>query len=440
MVVQGRTHGSQRLVLVLCFLVILVEGYDLIVYGTVLPTILKTPSWGLTPATAGLIGSCSLVGLLIGSLVAGALADRLGRRRTIIVGTVWFSFWMAVCALPAGVAMFGIARFMVGLGVGSAVAAAGVTAVEFAPRGRGQSYSAIAWTGAAGGGIVSSLLALALLPQFGPRVMFWTGALPLVVLVPVLALLLPESPAWLRARGRTKQADSIADAFGLDGGAVTDSAGAGRGSNGMKGLFSRDHLRVTALLGLLSILTLLLVYGLSTWLPVLMQSTGHSPSTALLFLLLLSAGGMIVPVFSGRVADLAGPRVVTASVLVLAAACIVLLTVDLPTPALLALAFLTGGGTLGTQVLIYGFAANFYPTSCRASGVAWVSAAGRLGSVVGPVVTGLIVGAGASAATSLLLFASVAVVAAACAGFVRQRTAPAREMRSPQVAQRDTAA
>ncbi|WP_020659251.1 MFS transporter [Amycolatopsis benzoatilytica] len=433
-------HISRKLILLLCFCVIVIEGYDLIVYGTVLPTILKTPSWGLTPATAGLIGSCSLVGLLIGSLFAGALADRLGRRRTLIVGTVWFSSWMAVCALPAGVPMFGIARFMVGLGVGSAVAAAGVTAVEFAPRGRGQSYSAIAWTGAAAGGIASSLLALALLSQFGPRVMFWLGALPLVVLVPALAVLLPESPEWLRAHGRTAQADAIAADFRLSGGATPGPAAAERVSGGMRGLFSRDYLRVTVLLGLLSILTLLLVYGLSTWLPVLMQSTGHSPSTSLLFLLLLSAGGMLVPVLGGRVADLAGPRVVTASVLALAAVCIVLLTADLPTPVLLALAFLTGGGTLGAQVLIYGFAANFYPASCRASGVAWVSAAGRLGSIVGPVVTGLIVGAGASAATSLVLFASVAVVAAVCTGFVRHRTAFPSESRPPRAAEYDTRA
>lgn len=414
-----RRSRAINVVPLLCFLIVVVEGYDLVSYSTVLPKLLAAHSMGLTAGSAGLIGSCALLGLLFGSLVSGPLADRVGRRRVALLGVSWFSFWMAVCALATNVTEFAVARCLVGLGLGSIVAAAGVLAVEFAPPGKAQSYSARTWIGAGTGGLLATGLAFVLIPRFGPSSMFWAGAAPLVTLVPLLFALLPESPAYLLARGRASEAAATARRFGLPTVAAQPATTVGARPS-ISVLFTRANRFTTVLLGLLSALVLLVIYGLSTWLPVLMQGRGTGASP-LLFLLMLNGGGMVLPLATGGLADRKGPRVVTAGVLAAATVCVALLTASIPTPLLLLFSFLAGGGTIGAQVLIYGLAATNYPQEGRASAVAWVSAVGRIGAIVGPSVTGFVLAAGGRPGSIVLLFAGLALVAALGALALRQR-------------------
>lgn len=429
---RENTGTSARVVLLLCLLAVVFEGYDMVAYGTTLPAMLADPAWNLTPAQAGVIGSYALVGMLAGSILVGAVADRLGRRALMISATGWFSAWMGVCAIAPDATLFGVARFFVGVGVGALIPLAAAMAVEFAPKGKRHTYSAIVWAGFPGGGVLAALLGLVVVDAFGVRAMFWIGLLPLLVFVPVMLKYLPESPSFLLARGRVADANHVAECAGID---RPEPPRVGE-KIGPRALFTRELRRATLLFGLLSACGLLLTYALNTWLPKLMQSSGFGSSSALTFLLVLNAGAIIVPLFASRLSDRVGPQAVTAASLAGAAVAILVLSTDVSSWLLFVLAFVAGAGTIGAQVLIYGFAASYFPASSRAAGTAWVASVGRIGGVTGPTLTGLVIANGASVAPAFYLFAVIAVIGAIAALLVpRQRDTRSAAKTSAAIAQ-----
>ncbi len=114
------------------------DGYDLVVYGTVVSTFLRDPSQigEVTPALAGALGSYALVGVLVGALMAGSVGDIIGRRKVMLFSYAWFSVGMGVTAMTSSVGAFGLLRFVTGLGVGALVATTGAIVSEYAPPGR----------------------------------------------------------------------------------------------------------------------------------------------------------------------------------------------------------------------------------------------------------------------------------------------------------------
>jgi AAHS family benzoate transporter-like MFS transporter len=193
------------------------DGYDLVVYGTVVPLFLRDPGQigEVTPATAGALGSYALVGVLVGALLAGSVADVIGRRKVMLTAYAWFSVGMALTALATTTTAFGLLRFVTGIGVGALVATTGALVAEFAPAGRKNVANAITYSGVPLGSLLAALLAILLLDTIGWRGMFWIGALPLVTLLPLAYLKMPESPAWLAARGRVEEARAVAARTGV---------------------------------------------------------------------------------------------------------------------------------------------------------------------------------------------------------------------------------
>jgi len=433
MPVGQRSSDSTRSgawVLGICLAAIIFEGYDLVAYGTALPAMLADPQWGLDPVQAGLISSYALVGMLVGSILMGTSADFVGRRWLVIGSTAWFSVWMAVCALAPNLGVFGLARFMVGVGIGALIPTAAALAVEFAPPGRGNAHSAIIWAGYPGGGVLASLLGLILLEPFGPRALFWIGVLPLVTIVPLACFFLPESPSFLTLRGRLDEAREVARRYRMDPAvATTVDTGIRRGP---LALFTREHRIGTLLLGLMSACGLLLTYGLNTWLPQLMKTSGYDINSALAFLLVLNAGAILVPLFASRVADRIGPQKVVAVSFLAATASILLLSLKAGSLGLYALTFVAGAGTIGAQVLVYGFAATYFPTACRAAGLAWTASVGRIGGIIGPSMVGLLIAGGFGTGSVFVAFAAVAVVGSVSAAVVPRRRARAEGRSEPE--------
>lgn len=417
-------------VLVLCLTAIVFEGYDLVAYGIALPAMLADPSWGLGPAQAGLLGSYALIGMLVGSVLAGFIADYIDRRILIMFATTWFSVWTIVCAFSSNLAVFGSARFMVGIGTGILIPAAAALAVEFAKPGKGNQRSAIVWAGYPGGGVVAALVGLLVLEPLGPRAIFLIGGLPIVVILPLMLRYLPSSPGQLLAKGKREEAYAVADACGVARPVSEDAST----KLGLGALFTRVQLAATLLLGLLSFCGLLLTYGLNTWLPALMRQSGYELGPALVFLLVLNAGAILVPLFASRLADRSGPQKVTSAAFFLAVLSLSLLSIKMDLPALYTLTFIAGAGTIGAQVLVYGFVANHYPASCRAAGLAWAASVGRVGGILGPSMTGFVVAAGYGIRINFYAFSAVALVGAIAALLVpRPKTkAPADGLEGTQ--------
>ncbi|MFD4253779.1 MFS transporter [Amycolatopsis thermoflava] len=397
-------------VVALSTIALVFDGYDLVVYGTVLPTLLADPTQlgHISAGQAGALGSYALIGVLVGALAAGGLGDWIGRRKIMLVNLAWFSVGMGLTALTQNVTAFGFGRFFTGIGVGALVATVGALVAEFAPAGRRNRLNAIVYSGVPAGGVLASLLAIVLADAVGWRGLFWVGALPILLVLPLAVVKLPESAKWLAARGRVDEARAVSERTGVPLVAeppVTDRVG-------FPALASRALAWPTALLGLMSFAGLLLTYGLNTWLPKIMADNGYGKSYSLTFLLVLNLGAIIGGMLASLWADRAGAKRVVVTTFVLAALTLALLPLDLPLAGLLLAVAVAGVGTIGTQVLIYGLVSNYYPTRARAAGVAWCAGFGRLGGIVGPVIGGLLVGAGLGGTTAFYIFAGVALAAA----------------------------
>jgi AAHS family benzoate transporter-like MFS transporter len=395
---------------------LLFDGYDLVIYGTVLPGLLADPSQigSFDAVTAGLLGSWALIGVLVGSLVCGAIGDFFGRRRLMLLGIAWFSVGMFVTALTTSVTAFGALRFLTGLGLGVVIATAGATMAEFAPAGRRQFYNAIVYSGVPAGGVFASIMGILLHSSIGWRGLFMIGALPLVLLVPIAWFKLPESPRWLLARGREQEAQAASQRTGvpLIEERVIQEVGAAPQKTGFAAVFSRQFAVPSALLGLMSFCGLLLTYGLNTWLPKIMEGYGYGRTYSLFFPLALNLGAVAGGLLLSRLADKGGPQRVIASTFVLATISLVLMTFSFPLPLLFTFIAFAGIGTLGTQVLIYGFQSNYYTTNARAAGVAWCASVGRLGGVLGPIIGGWLAAAGIGGATAFYIYGAVALIGA----------------------------
>ncbi|WP_435277781.1 MFS transporter [Rhodococcus yananensis] len=403
----------------LATLAIIFDGYDLVVYGTVLPTLMADPAQigELSAQQAGALGSYALVGVLVGALVTGALGDRLGRRRMMLVNIVWFSVGMGAAAFATSIPMFGALRFFTGIGVGGLVATAGAVVAEFAPAGRRNLFNAIVYSGVPAGGVLASLLAIALRDVIGWRGLFLIGALPLVILLPLALVKLPESPAWLISRGRVDEARGVCSRYGFPVPDTTPPVPTEK--VGFAALASRRYATGTALLGMMSFAGLLLTYGLNTWLPKIMADAGYDADGSLAFLLVLNGGAIVGGLIASRIADGRGPQSVIVTTFFLAAVALVLLTFGFPLPVLLTAVAIAGVGTIGTQVLVYGFVSNYYDTPARAAGVAWCAGFGRLGGIVGPIIGGVLIGAGFANNVNFYIFAGIALAGGVVTSFVR---------------------
>lgn len=395
---------------------LLFDGYDLVIYGTVLPGLLADPGQigQFDVATAGLLGSWALIGVLVGSLVCGAVGDFFGRRRLMLLGIAWFSVGMFITALTTTVPAFGAMRFITGLGLGVVIASAGATMAEFAPAGRRQFYNAIVYSGVPAGGVVASIMGILFHESLGWRGLFIIGALPLVILLPIAWRKLPESPRWLLSRGREEEALAAAERTGvplLEERVILDT-GAAPLKSGFAAVFSKQFALASILLGLMSFCGLLLTYGLNTWLPKIMEGYGYGRTYSLFFPLALNLGAVAGGLVASRLADKSGPQRVIATTFGLATVSLVLMTFNLPLPMLFMFIAVAGVGTLGTQVLIYGFQSNYFTTNARAAGVAWCASVGRLGGVLGPIIGGWLAAAGIGGSTAFYIYGGVALLGA----------------------------
>ncbi len=378
-----RHKKSVLWIVVIATMALFFDGYDLVVYGAILPILMGDPTQigQVSAQQAGALGAYALVGVMIGALVSGALGDYLGRRKLMLVNIVWFSIGMGMAAMTTSIGSFGAWRLFTGIGIGGLIVTVAALIADFAPPGKKNLYNAVVYGGFPVGGVFAALLAMLLREEIGWRGMFWIGALPVVLLLPLALWKLPESPRWLVARGRVAEAQAVTAKFGAPAPALAEieAERAATPQVGFSALVTRQYFLSTLILGVMSFGGLLLTYGLNTWLPKIMETIGYDSRNSLAFLLMLNGGAVVGGVIASRVADRIGAQKVIATTFVLAALSLVLLTFNLPLPILLFAVAIAGVGTIGTQVLIYGFVANYFSTPPPAAR-AWLGAPDSAGS------------------------------------------------------------
>ena len=403
-------------VTLLCWLIVVFDGYDLIVYGTTIPHLMKEPGWELSASSAGLIGSLAFAGMLVGALGAGHLADRLGRRRTILWSTAWFSVFTALCAFAPGPEVFGTFRFLAGLGLGGLVPSANALTAEFVRIRSRSAVATIMMSGVPIGGSAAALLGLWLLPTFGWRAMYAVAFAAVVVLLPVCVAALPESPAWLRSHGRDDEARAVELRHGIDHTHeerhhAPHSADHGAG---IPALLKAPWRAATVLFALATLATLFAWYGLGTWLPKLMASDPRFDlGKPLYFLLALNLGAVIGSFVTAWAGMRWGPLKSAIGAAALAAVGLAfLLTYPSSLTPIYGALILAGVGTHGTQCLVIAAVASHYPPRLRGTALGFALGIGRIGAVLAPQVGGWLLDAKLGVGSNFAAFALAAGVAA----------------------------
>jgi MFS transporter, AAHS family, benzoate transport protein len=389
------------------------EGYDLVVLGVVIPVLRRDPVFALSAASATTVATIGLLGVMVGALAVGPVADVWGRRRTLIVCVVAFSLLGAACALAPDAGILAVLRFLAGVPLGGVLPVALAMTAEHAPPRRGNTATTVLMTGYHAGAVAASLLGALLVSSLGWQFMFVVGALPALVLVPLMSRSLPADAA-----------------------PVARAAGARK--NPVGDLFRSGYGVATVAFWVASFMGLLLVYGLNTWLPEIMRLAGYELTQALFQLLALNVGAVIGLLIGGRVADRIGVRPATITWFAVAAVFLALLSVRLPGATVYVAILLAGIFVFSSQVLVYSWVGRIYPAAARGTALGSASGVGRLGAISGPAFTGALVAGGVAYPWGFYFFALVAALGAVAVVLVR-RTEPAEDL-AATVVERDRTA
>ncbi|MCD4852353.1 aromatic acid/H+ symport family MFS transporter [Arthrobacter sp. AK01] len=382
------SKGSALAVLV-CWLLVVFDGYDLIVYGTVQSSLISETGWGLTKATAGTIGSMAFLGMMIGAIFAGRMADSWGRRKTILGCAIVFSIFTILCAFAPNAAVFGALRLLAGIGLGGLVPSANALVAELVPTKWRSTIATLMMSGVPIGGSIAALVGIPLIPAFGWEAMFLVAVLALVIVVPLGLKYIPET---LTPAGSESKAS--------------------KGSAGFGSLLRAPYLGVSVLFAVATIATLFAWYGLGTWLPNLMQLAGYNLGSALTFALALNLGAVAGSVITAWAGTRFGPIPTAIAAAAVAAVGLSVLLASPPVTVVYLALVLAGVGTHGTQCLIIAAVASHYPDHLRGTALGWALGTGRIGAVVAPQVGGLLLAAGLGVNSNFLAFAGAAAIAA----------------------------
>lgn len=381
---------STAIVTVLAWLAAMLDGFDLVVLGAVLPSMLEDPDWELTAAQGTQISTAGLLGMMIGAMAIGILTDRFGRKKILAASVFLFSLLTLPMAFELSVFWFIAFRFLAGLGLGGALPTAISMVTEFRSRDKAGSSSTLLMTGYHVGAVLTALLAIWVIEAWGWHAMFLIGAIPGLILGPVILVFMPESPQYLRVTGQEERAREVADRYGLELADSLDRATSEETEekSSLAALFTRNYRRNTLAIWGTSFMGLLLVYGMNTWLPEIMRQADYDLGNSLGFLLVLNVGAVVGLLIAGNLADRWTPRSVALIWFVASAVFLALLAVRLPLVGIYVIIFVTGVFVFSSQVLVYAFVGANHPSAMRATAMGFSAGIGRLGAISGPLLGG----------------------------------------------------
>jgi MFS transporter, AAHS family, 4-hydroxybenzoate transporter len=380
----------------LCSAALFLEGYDIVAVGYAVPSLVD--AWHVRPQVFTTALTCGNVGLLLGSLSAGLLGDRLGRKPVLIGCVAVFGTFSLLTALVASPPQLAGLRFLTGLGLGGGIPLATTLALDFAPPARRGRFLILIVTSVAIAFAVGGLLASQLVRVFGwPAIFLVGGVLPLVMAV-VLAVCLPDSIA---RRAETPPHHAVASLF-------------------QNGLAPR-----TLLLWAINALNLLGLYFILQWTPAILHSAGMSPSRAILGTSMYGLGVIANSLLTAPIVDRIGMERVLTCGLAFGALCV--LSIGMFHPQFWVLSMLIFGAGIGggCQGGIIALSSLTYPPSVRSTGAGWALGAGRVGTIAGPLLGGILLTLGFRAQDIFVAASAPAVGAGllmAILGMLRQRT------------------
>jgi AAHS family benzoate transporter-like MFS transporter len=352
------------------------DGYDLTVFATVLPLLLKQHEWGITAVSAGNVASLQMLGLLVGALLSGYLGDRIGRRRMVIGNLVIFSVFTGLVAVAPNLELVAALRFLGGLGLGGIVPVMIALVAEYSPENRRYLNNTIMLAGTGVGAFLAPLSGALVLSYVNFRWLFAAGGfVTFLVLTPLALRYLPESTHFLQTRRQ---------------GEIEDSAQA---KTRIRSLFTRQFAARTVLILVAQFFVFSITFGLlTTWLPQYLVLSGFQITSALVFSTVSNLALVIGGVAGGLLQDRVGAKPVVIGYSLLGSVGLVALGFVLHAPVAIYLVVFVLGFT-SMLFIMNGLVANSYPAHARGTVVGLAFAVGRVGSIVATAAGGWLIAA-----------------------------------------------
>ncbi|MPT48564.1 MAG: MFS transporter [Sphingobium sp.] len=402
----------QMIAVGMCFLLNALDGFDVLAITFAAPGIAK--SWQIEPGAIGFVIAIGLAGMVVGSLTLGGFADRIGRRKQIILSLVVMTAGMFASAYAPDIMVLSALRFVTGLGLGAMLASINAMAAEFANKERRDLSVSIMAAGYPVGGVLGGAMAAYLLKIHGWEAVFIFGGIATLVTIPLVLLLLPESIGWLATVNRSDSLARINTILRRIGHPEAKQIAPTEGPKTSAATLFNPIFRTTTI-------ALIIMYGAHMitfyyalgWAPSLVASLGFDQSSASMVSVYMNMGGAV----GGFVLGYLTPRMGLKPMLIIGmgGAAIAVAAFGAVPPQLVmlqaaavVLGFLSNGSVVG----LYALMARAYPTALRAGGTGMVIGCGRIGAAFGPLIAGQLLAMDAGRTTTSLVLALGSVVAA----------------------------
>jgi AAHS family 4-hydroxybenzoate transporter-like MFS transporter len=409
----------QLAVAAMCGLIVFVDGFDAQAMGYVAPAL--SAALDIPRAVLGPVISSGLVGMMLGALASGPLADRFGRRPVLISCTLTFGLGSLLTATAQSVEALAAFRALTGLGMGGAMPNAIALTSEYMPHRRRGTAVTTMICGFSLGAAVGGFVAAAIIPRFGWQSVFVAGGIAPLLIAAAAVFWLPDSIRFLLVRGRhqdraRESLARIAPGTELPPQLSVSSEGTGdREGFAVAQLFAGRRAVGTALIWVVYFMNLLNLYFLNSWLPTIISDANLPVATAIRLTALFQIGGIGGALVLGTLLDRRFTFWVLAGSSLWAAVFVILIGWSGTSPLLLGLTITAAGlGIIGGQNASHALSAAFYPVAIRSTGVGWALGVGRIGSITGPVLGGWLLASG-TAITQVFWAAAVPALIAASA-------------------------
>lgn len=402
-----------------CFIIILFDGYDLVVYGTVVP--LLTEEWNLTSVEAGAMGSYGLFGMLFGAIFFGTLADRIGRKNVIAITLILFSLFTLLCGFSDTPTMFSTFRFLAGLGLGGIMPNVIALLTDYAPKTMRSMVVSIVLCGYSFGGMLAPILGILVMPTLGWESIFWFAGIPLLFL-PFMMKRLPEASTHLIRVNKKEELirvlSKVSPESEFDIKDELVEVKKTEANMPIVGLFKDSRTLSTLMFWIAFFMCLLMVYGLNTWLPKLMIEAGYALNSSLGFLIVLQGGAIVGTLIIAKLCDRYGSKKMLVPMYALGAVSLTLLGMGGSSFVIYTLVAIAGACTIGAQNLVQAYVSQYYPPNIRSTALGVASGIGRIGGMLGPILGGFLLSISLPIQLNFIAFAIPGLIAAVALSFV----------------------
>lgn len=409
------------IIFILFLSIISFDGYDMVIYGATMPVLMEF--FSITPAQAGIVASYALLGAAIGAFVFGLLADKIGRKKVIVIATLLFTLATFFTGMTKDVNTFTILRFLTGLGLGGVMPNVVALATEYAPfKSRAVIIAAI-FSGMQIGGILAAAISMWVIPHYGWRVVYYAGGIPLL-LMPGILKYIPESTIHLFKKNRMGEIKTILQRLQPEfrfSDHVTFKIYEGTGKSKISALFNEHRAFSTVLIWIVYFMNMYMIFGLGVWLPKLMMMAGFGLGSGLVFLLTLNLGALVGSNVAGFFADRIGYKRTLFSLYLIAFCSILLLSFSKNFYIEIILVAFAGIGFYGGQNVAHAYVGLFYPPVMRSTAMGFAFGIGRFGAIFGPMFAGLLVGMKAPMFANFMILAVPGLIAAICVLLIQDK-------------------